>query len=211
MTKTENALPFRDRSGPTCWPSAALTAASHRWLWASKRETLFGILRRFLQIQCFNVPMFQWIWGNLHQNSCVLLLLCFRFAFNTECLRNAWTALWVALAMQVCVWAVADRVTNSELKIPWKHIKFLDSLLDIDFYTLTIIFFLRFFPWHYNIFHFSPWQNDQFLYCQGETLTVGQPSCRRHDDNVILAVPFRHFWDTLYFSVFMNFSINTVM
>ena len=47
------------------------------------------------------------------------------------------------------------------------NIKFLDSLLEIDFYSLTIIFFPRLFLDITIFFTFSPWQNRQFLDCQG--------------------------------------------
>ena len=57
------------------------------------------------------------------------------------------------------------------------NIKFLDSLLEIDFYSLTIIFFPRLFLDITIFFTFFPWQNRQFLDCQCQTLTVGQPRC----------------------------------
>ena len=61
-------------------------------------------------------------------------------------LQPNWSHIWLIVS--------GDQLSvQNSLKI---NIKFFDSLLDIDFYSLTIIFCLRFFPWHCHIFNFLP-------------------------------------------------------
>ena len=88
--------------------------------------------------------------------------------FRPKPLTSHWQAIDKPLTSRVTT-------SNSELKIPWKsilnslkiNIKFIVSLLEIDFYSLTVIFLLRLFFDITRIFHFFPWLNGQFLDCQG--------------------------------------------
>lgn len=47
MPKRQLSVPFRGKDAPTDWLSADLIGASRRWLFVSKHETYFDILRRF--------------------------------------------------------------------------------------------------------------------------------------------------------------------
>ena len=88
--------------------------------------------------------------------------------------------IWRTISGKAYTWTSSvssDQLSaQNSLKI---YIKFLDTLLDIIFIHWHVYFSYDFFLVIYIFFISSNWQNSLFLDCQGQTLTVGQPTSVR--------------------------------